>query len=92
MITGGGILPKHNFIVFDEAHHIEESAIKACTVEVGKYAILQLLQKINKRIAPPPSKITHKLTRLEIELSEWIFKDKKSSYRLYPDKNFDIFT
>ena len=90
MITGGGILPKHNFIVFDEAHHIEESAIKACTVEVGKYAILQLLQKINKRIAPPPSKITHKLTRLEIELSEWIFKDKKSSYRLYPDKNFDI--
>lgn len=91
MITGGGILPKHDFVVFDEAHHIEESAIKACTVQVGRYAILQLLQKINKRIAVVPSKIAGKLTQLEIDLSEWIFKDKKSTYRLFPDKDFNLF-
>ena len=88
--TGEGILPKHEFVVFDEAHHIEDTAIRAFTIEIGRYAILRLLQKIKKRIAHPPSEIADRLTELEIDLFEWLSKhnENKFSCRLKPDNDF----
>jgi ATP-dependent DNA helicase DinG len=42
------ILPKYNYIVFDEAHHIENEATKHLGIEIHYYNFIRLLQYIYK--------------------------------------------
>lgn len=85
---GGTIFPQHDFVIFDEAHHIKNIATKAFTVTIGKWASAKLLQKIQKRISPVPDNLISNLTTIETELLSWLFSKGKDSFRLFPDNNF----
>lgn len=85
---GGTVLPPHDFVVFDEAHHIKSIATRAFTVSIGKWASTKLMQKIQKRIAPIPDKITSNITSIETQILSWLFSKDKDSFRIFPDSDF----
>lgn len=88
LASGGTILPPHDFVIFDEAHHIKNVATRAFTVTIGKWASTKLLQKIQKRINPVPTEISSSLASIETEILSWLFSKGKDTFRLFPDSNF----
>jgi len=85
---GGTILPKHDFVIFDEAHHIKSTSTKAFTVTIGKWASTKLLQKIQKRISPVPNKLSADIASTETEILSWLFSKGKNTFRIYEDSDF----
>ncbi|MEB3198312.1 MAG: helicase C-terminal domain-containing protein [Candidatus Sericytochromatia bacterium] len=88
LATGGGILPDHDLVIFDEAHHLPRIATQAFTASVGRYALTKLLQKIRRRWQAPPERIAYALVEAESRLVDWIWKHGRSQFRLYPDAEF----
>ncbi|RYY00584.1 ATP-dependent DNA helicase [bacterium] len=82
ILSQGKVLPEHHTVVFDEAHHLYNQAINAFTASLGRYSITKLLQKIQKRLSFIPEKITTSFLNLEVELMEWVFSFKKSTFRI----------
>ena len=80
--VGSTILPPHETVVFDEAHHIYMNAIKGFTVTIGRYSITKLLQKIQKRVTAIPDYIARQIINEESYLFEWVFKKRKHVYRI----------
>lgn len=87
ILSQGKVLPEHDIVVFDEAHHLYNQAINAFTANIGRYAITKLLQKIQKRLSLIPEKVTTKFLNLEVELMEWIFSFKKAQFRINPENS-----
>lgn len=85
---GGSILPDHDYVIFDEAHHIKSAATRAFTVNIGKWASTKLMQKIQKRISPVPTSLSSPIANAETEILSWLFSKGKNSFRLFPDSEF----
>lgn len=90
MVAGNTILPEHDVVVFDEAHHLYMNAVKGLTVSIGRYSITKLLQKIQKRIKPIPDHISREIIGYEAELFAWVFKKKKNSYKIEEPMREDL--
>lgn len=88
LATGGGILPDHDLVVFDEAHHLPRVAAQAFTASIGRYALTKLLQKIRRRWQAPPEALTYQLVGAESRLAEWLWRHDRQQFRLYPDSDF----
>lgn len=88
LASGGGILPNHRAVVFDEAHHMPVAATRAATATVGRYSITKLLQKIRRRLGMIPDEVSFALVGLESRLLEWVMRQERPQYRLYPDGDF----
>lgn len=88
LACGGTILPGHDFVIFDEAHHIKSVATKAYTINIGKWASTKLLQKIQKRISTVPFSITSNITSIETEILSWLLSKGKDFFRIFPDSSF----
>lgn len=85
---GGTILPAHDFVIFDEAHHIKNISARAFTISIGKWSSTKLMQKIQKRIAPIPDNVTQNITTIETDILSWLFSKGKESFRIFPDSSF----
>lgn len=88
LASGGTILPAHDFVIFDEAHHIKNAATKAFTIAIGKWASTRLIQKIQKRIAYVPDSISSNIASTETEMISWLFSKDKENFRIFPDSDF----
>jgi ATP-dependent DNA helicase DinG len=88
LATGGGILPDHDVVIFDEAHHLPRVAVQAFTASIGRYALTKLLQKIRRRWQAPPDRLAFALVEAESRLVEWIWRHERPQFRLYPDADF----
>jgi ATP-dependent DNA helicase DinG len=88
LATGGGILPDHDVVIFDEAHHLPRVAAQAFTATIGRYALTKLLQKIRRRWQAPPDRIAFALVEAEAKLVDWLWRHERAEFRLYPDANF----
>lgn len=88
LATGGGLLPDHDVVILDEAHHLPKVAAAAFTATIGRYALTKLLQKIRRRFHPPPEAITFGLIGVESRLADWLWQKQRPSFRLIPDANF----
>ncbi|HEY9721798.1 MAG TPA: helicase C-terminal domain-containing protein, partial [Oscillatoriaceae cyanobacterium] len=88
LASGGGILPEHDLVIFDEAHHLPRVAGQAFTASIGRYALTKLLQKIRRRWQPPPDGISFQLVGAESRLAEWLWRHDRPQFRLYPDSDF----
>lgn len=88
LAAAGGILPSHQAVVFDEAHHVPTAATRAFSASIGRYAIAKLLQKIRRRLGAIPDEISFSLVGHESRLFDWVFKSERLQYRLYPDAVF----
>jgi ATP-dependent DNA helicase DinG len=88
LATGGGILPDHDVVIFDEAHHLPRVASQAFTATIGRYALTKLLQKIRRRWQPPPDAVSFRLIDAESRLTDWLWRHDRAQFRLYPDSDF----
>ncbi len=104
LAAGGGILPPHRAVVFDEAHHLPETATKTFSSAIGRYSQMMVLHKLRRRVAPVPEKLSLGFIDLEARLFEWLLSvadggpmppnphtaqtEGRSSFRLYPDARF----
>ena len=88
LATGGGILPDHDLVIFDEAHHLPRVTAQAFTASIGRYALTKLLQKIRRRWNAPPERLAFALVAAESKLVEWIWRHDRAQFRLYPDADF----
>lgn len=88
LATGGGILPDHDVVIFDEAHHLPRVASQAFTATIGRYALTKLLQKIRRRWQPPPDAVSFRLIDAESRLADWLWRHDRAQFRLYPDTDF----
>lgn len=52
--TGGAILPKHEVIILDEAHHLEDEATRVCAMTVRDTQVTNLLADKLLRTSTPP--------------------------------------
>ncbi len=88
VVSGGTLLPKHELVVFDEAHQIKSYASNAFTARIGKYASTRLIQKISRRLQPVPDDVVSGLADSESRLMAWLFRSRQEVFRLYPDDEF----
>jgi ATP-dependent DNA helicase DinG len=88
LASGGAILPPHDLVVFDEAHHLPGAAAQAFTVSIGRYATTKLLQKIRRKVASIPDSLTRDVLDAEAGILDWLMRPNKPTYRLFPDSDF----
>ncbi|MFN8576359.1 MAG: ATP-dependent DNA helicase [Candidatus Sericytochromatia bacterium] len=90
ILSQGNVLPEHDTVVFDEAHHLYNQAVNAFTASIGRYSTTKLLQKIQKRLTHIPEKITSQFLNLEVQLMEWVFSFKKASFRVTKENSVEL--
>ena len=88
LITGAGVLPKHEVVVFDEAHHLDRAAVGALTVSIGRWSARKLLQRLQRRfdVVPPP--LTEAITKTEEVLLDYIYRRGRGQFPLVQDPAF----
>lgn len=80
--SGGAVLPRHRFVVFDEAHKLEESAISAFTMTIPKNATRHLLHRIHRRLKGLPFDLEKALVDADDGFQEWAGRQKGRSRRM----------
>jgi ATP-dependent DNA helicase DinG len=88
LVSNQSLLPPHQLVIFDEAHHLKAFALKGFTARIGKYATHKLLRKIHRRLEPVPDMYQHAIFQTESEILQWLFRHDKQTFKLYPDDEF----
>lgn len=89
LITGAGVLPKHDVVVFDEAHHLERAATSALSVKVGRWSATKLLQRVRRRFRDLPLDTIDRVTRAEFRIQECVYRRGRGQFALGPDPEFE---
>lgn len=79
------VLPPHHLVVFDEAHHLEEMAIRTLGVEIPRWATRNLILKVERRTSPLPPRVREPLIKADTALLEWVDQKQWRSQRLPPE-------
>ncbi|MBC7475468.1 MAG: ATP-dependent DNA helicase [Candidatus Sericytochromatia bacterium] len=87
IVSQGNVLPEHETVVFDEAHHLYMQSVNAFTIAIGRYSTTKLIQKIQKRVNILPENISRDIINTEAKLFEWIFSFKKPMQKLTLENN-----
>jgi ATP-dependent DNA helicase DinG len=88
LISGQALLPPHEVVIVDEAHHFKSFALRAFTARIGKFATHKLLRKIHRRLEPVPEDFQHAIYQTEAEILQWLFRVEKPTFKIYPDDRF----
>ncbi len=88
VISGGGLLPPHELVIFDEAHSLYGYALNAFSSRIGRYRSQQLVAKINKQLLPLPDDLIWHLKEAEAHLMHQLLQKAKHqrTMRLYADE------
>jgi ATP-dependent DNA helicase DinG len=89
LAQGGGLLPQHQVVVFDEAHHLDRAAVGALTTEVNRWEANRLLQRAQRRFPGLPPRIAQGLGDAESDLMEFLFRRGRGQYKLERDPEFE---
>ncbi len=90
LITGGAVLPPHDVVIFDEAHHLEEVATRAYAVEIPRWSTRNLLTKIERRTEPVPPRIRHALMKADDNLLEWVERQRWRNQLLRGEEDLPV--
>ncbi|MGQ9524756.1 MAG: ATP-dependent DNA helicase [Armatimonadota bacterium] len=82
LATGGAVLPHHDIVVFDEAHHLESVAQRTLAVEIGRHSAHRLLNRVQRYLRAVPQSITESFLRCDQALFEWVDAQDWRSRRL----------
>src|SRR3989442_616962 len=73
LAMGGGVLPNHDLVVFDEAHHLDRAAVGALSVQVTRWMGNKLLQRVQRRFSGVPAQIVQDLTDAEADFMDYLY-------------------
>jgi ATP-dependent DNA helicase DinG len=89
LITGAGVLPRHDLVVFDEAHHLERAATAALTVQVGRWAATKLLQRVRRRFRDLPLELVDRIDRAEARVQELLYPRGRGQFAIRPEEGLE---
>ncbi len=91
LLSGGGLLPPHEVVVFDEAHTLPSYALNAFSTRIGQHRASRLFARIQKRLMPIPDNLLWHLKDVEAQLLHWILQQagSKREFRLHSSETFD---
>src|SRR5439155_24568483 len=88
LVPGAGVLPKHDLVVFDEAHHLERAATSALAIQIGRWSGTKLLQRVRRRFPQLPLSLVDALAEAEGRVMDWVFQQGPGQRRLEGDPKF----
>ena len=90
LLSGGGLLPPHDVVVFDEAHTLPTYALNAFSTRIGHFRASRLFARIQKRLMPIPDNLLWHLKDVEAQLLHWVLHQAgtKREFRLRPCEEF----
>jgi ATP-dependent DNA helicase DinG len=88
LVTNAGVLPKHDLVIFDEAHHLERAATSALSVQIGRWSGTKLLQRVRRRFPQLPLSFVEGLGEAEERVREWVYRQGPGQRRLEGDPTF----
>lgn len=88
LAMGGGLLPEHDIVVFDEAHHLDRAAASALTIQVDRWLSNRLLQRVQRRFKSVPPALIDEIMRSESDLLDYLFSRGRGQFKLEPDAAF----
>src|SRR4051794_8887916 len=89
LAMGGGVLPQHELVVFDEAHHLDRAAVGALSVQVNRWMANKLLQRVQRRFSGVPAQIVQDLLDAETDFMDYLYRRGRGQFRLDPDPRFE---
>src|SRR5436190_13920910 len=88
LVTNAGVLPKHDLVIFDEAHHLERAATSALSVQIGRWSGAKLMRRVRRRFPQLPLSFVERLEEAEARVREWVFRQGSGQRRLEGDPAF----
>jgi ATP-dependent DNA helicase DinG len=88
LVTNAGVLPKHDLVIFDEAHHLERAATSALSVQIGRWSGTKLLQRVRRRFPGLPAELMQEIQEAEGQVMEWVFRQGPGQRPLEGDPEF----
>ncbi len=87
LATGGGVLPPHPVVVFDEAHHLPKAVQHGLSVRLSRAHTSRLLQTVEKQVAPLPQGLLNTVLQAEAGLLNWLLArhNGRTTWRLTAD-------
>ena len=89
LAMGGGVLPHHDLVVFDEAHHLDRAAMSALSTHISRWMTGKLLQRVQRRFRSIPLKIIQDLDEAENGLMDHLYQRGRGQFRLDPEPEFE---
>jgi len=89
LALGGGVLPNHDVVVFDEAHHLDRAAVSALSVQVTRWMAGKLLQRVQRRFSNIPLQLIQRLSDAETDLSECLYRRGRGQFKIERDPEFE---
>jgi ATP-dependent DNA helicase DinG len=89
LITGAGVLPRHDLVVFDEAHHLERAAIQSLTIQVGRWAGTKLLQRVRRRFRDLPLEFAERIDRAEAHVKDLLYPRGRGQFPIRPGEGLE---
>lgn len=89
LAMGGGVLPHHDLVIFDEAHHLDRAAVGALSVQISRWMGTRLLQRVQRRFPSVPLQIVQALDDAEHEFMDYVYRRGRGQFRLEQDAAFE---
>jgi ATP-dependent DNA helicase DinG len=88
LALGGGVLPPHDIVVFDEAHHLDRAAAQAFSLQLNRWMTQKLLQRIQRRFSSLPPGLVQNLVSAEDDVVDYLFRRGRGQFRLEAEPEF----
>jgi len=88
LVTEAGVLPQHDVVVFDEAHHLDRAATSALSIQISRGLGPKLVQRVQRRFATVSPKIIQSLHDAELDLMDHLFRRGRGQFPLDGDPQF----
>lgn len=82
---GGGLLPEHDLVVFDEAHQLERAAASAFDTMIERGATRDVLDIVRRRYRDLPGDVLTACDALELEVADHLFLEGSGNHRIRHD-------
>ncbi|MBI3911000.1 MAG: ATP-dependent DNA helicase [Armatimonadetes bacterium] len=88
LATGAGVLPRHDVVVFDEAHHLDRAAVHAFAITVGRHSASRVMQRVQRRFRSLPLHLIQRVNEAESLALEAVFRHGRGQFPLTRDPDF----
>lgn len=92
LAAGAGIIPQHDVVIFDEAHHLDRAAVAAFSVQVSRWMCNRLLQRVQRRFSAVPGSVIDSLSTAESDLMDALYSRGRGQFKLERDPVFEANT
>jgi ATP-dependent DNA helicase DinG len=89
LVMEAGVLPQHELVVFDEAHHLDRAAVSALSIQVNHWAAQKLLQRAQRRFPALPPKISEALIEAEADVKDTLFRRGRGQFPIEREPDFE---